>query len=46
MGKPIAGQDQFPFTLGGYLVDGVNIKGTTICKSSCLLIRGNKIWKL
>ncbi|MCU6292796.1 hypothetical protein [Escherichia coli] len=33
MGKPIAGQDQFPFTIGGYLVDGANIKGTTYVKS-------------
>jgi hypothetical protein len=25
MGKPIAGQDQFPYTVGGFLVDGANI---------------------
>lgn len=33
MGKPIAGQNQFPYTVGGFLVDGANINGTTYSKS-------------
>lgn len=32
MGKPIAGQNQFPYTIGGFLVDGANINGTTYAK--------------
>lgn len=32
MGKPIAGQDQFPYTVGGFLVDGANINGVTYAK--------------
>lgn len=32
MGKPIAGQNQFPYTVGGFLVDGANINGVTYAK--------------
>lgn len=32
MGKPIAGQDQFPYTVGGFLVDGAKINGVTYAK--------------
>lgn len=32
MGKPIAGQDQFPYKVGGFLVDGANINGVTYAK--------------
>lgn len=32
MGKPIAGQNQFPYTIGGFLVDGANINGVTYAK--------------
>lgn len=32
MGKPIAGQNQFPYTIGGFLVDGAKINGVTYAK--------------
>lgn len=32
MGKPIAGQNQFPYAVGGFLVDGANINGVTYAK--------------
>lgn len=32
MGKPIAGQNQFPYTIGGFLVDGAKINGVTYSK--------------
>jgi len=32
MGKPIAGQNQFPYTVGGFLVDGAKINGVTYAK--------------
>lgn len=32
MGKPIAGQNQFPYTVGGFLVDGAKINGITYAK--------------
>lgn len=32
MGKPIAGQNQFPYSIGGFLVDGAKINGITYTK--------------
>jgi|AGFS01.1.fsa_nt_gi hypothetical protein len=33
MGKPIAGQDQFPYNTNGFLVDAAKINGVTFSKS-------------